>query len=195
MILFFDTETSGLYPGEICQLSYICQSANAVSGKNFYFTVNSVEYGAYRVHGLSVEKLKELSLGKRFIDCAKEIYEDFSSADLIVAHNVRFDISFLSAEFKRAGIDAAFAKTFCSMQKTAEFCKIPRSCHQGYKYPKLSELCSHYGVTETDVKFETEDIFGYSGGFHDAKFDTVAMYLAVNKAIKCSDLSKLKEFI
>lgn len=195
MIIYLDTETSGYAPGQICQLSYISETESAVTAKNFYFSVDFVERSAYMVHGLSKETLAVLSEGRRFCDFAHSIYEDFSLSDLIVAHNVRFDISFLSAEFQRAGIDFKPKTTFCSMQKTTKFCKIPRACMQGYKYPKLSELCSHYGVTDTDVIFETQDLFGGAKGFHDARFDTVAMYLAVKKAINCGDLNELKEFI
>lgn len=195
MIIFFDTETSGLYPGQICQLSYVSEGAEGINAKNFYFSVDSVEYGAYRVHGLSKEKLEILSEGRRFCDRAEEIYADFTAADIVVAHNAPFDISFLGAEFKRAGYDFKPKETFCSMRKTAKFCKIPRSCSQGYKYPKLSELCSHYGVSDVDVYFETQDLFGHADGFHDARFDTVAMYLAVKKAMKEGDVVKLKEFL
>ena len=76
MILYLDTETTGLRPGQICQISYIMQTKNSVVAKNMFFTVDSVEYGAYSVHGFSVEKLKELSKGKRFEDCVLEIKED-----------------------------------------------------------------------------------------------------------------------
>ena len=62
MVLYFDTETTGLYPGEICQLSYIMQDKGGVSAKNFYFAVDFVEYGALKVHGLTAEKLNETVL-------------------------------------------------------------------------------------------------------------------------------------
>ena len=37
MIIYFDTETTGLSPGGIIQLSYIMQDSNGVVGKNFFF--------------------------------------------------------------------------------------------------------------------------------------------------------------
>ena len=73
MILYLDTETTGLYPGEICQLSYIMQDKDGATAKNFFFAVKDVEYGAYLVHGFSVQILKELSGGKTFSDHADEI--------------------------------------------------------------------------------------------------------------------------
>ena len=42
MILFFDTETTGLIPGRIIQLSYVMQSETATTAKNFFFAVEYV---------------------------------------------------------------------------------------------------------------------------------------------------------
>ena len=61
MVIYFDTETTGLCPGRIIQLSYIKESENEAIGKNFYFAVDYIEPSAQAVHGISVEKLKELS--------------------------------------------------------------------------------------------------------------------------------------
>ena len=77
MIIYLDTETTGLRPGQICQLSYVIQDGQQVRGKNFFYTVDAVEYGAFMVHGFSVEKLKSLSKGKRFSDSILEVKEDF----------------------------------------------------------------------------------------------------------------------
>ena len=100
MIIFLDTETTGLHPGNICQLSYIMQDDKKVIAKNYFFTVDFVEQSAFMVHGFSVEKLKDLSNGQRFCDHIKEIDEDFSSAKLIVAHNFSFDQSFYARNLK-----------------------------------------------------------------------------------------------
>ena len=64
MIIYLDTETTGLCPGNICQLSYVLQTEKEVKAKNFYFAVDNVEYGAYSVHGLSPEILYKLSNGR-----------------------------------------------------------------------------------------------------------------------------------
>ena len=49
-LLFFDTETTGIKPGSICQLSYITVDASAkpqiTTGKNFFFTVDEMEPSA-----------------------------------------------------------------------------------------------------------------------------------------------------
>lgn len=180
MIIYLDTETSGLYPGQICQLSYVMQGEQGVKAKNFFFQVENVEYTAFLVHGLTVERLKTLSNGKRFSDFAQEIYNDILSADLIVAHNVSFDVGFLRKEFERVGKDFPNANLFCTMKQTVSTCKLPRKNGAGYKYPKLIELCTFLGIQEKDILSEMVNLFGTNAGFHDARFDTVAVYLASN---------------
>ena len=63
-MLFFDTETTGLNPGNICQLSYIIVDGDNMESNNYFFKVDYVEPGAQRVHGLSVDKLFKLSNNK-----------------------------------------------------------------------------------------------------------------------------------
>ena len=197
MILYLDTETTGLYPGNICQLSYVMQTANGVSARNMFFTVDNVEYGAYAVHGFSVRKLFELSQGKRFNDRFDEIKSDFSQADVTITHNTAFDFMFLRAEYERQGEIFSVKKEFCSMKKSVHVCRLPRSRGNGYKYPKLYELCGHFGITEYDVREKTAELFGEEYvGYHDARFDTAALYLAVNEAIKRNDdFAVLKEYL
>ena len=180
MILYFDTETSGLYPGQICQLSYIMQDKEKSTAKNYFFTVDSVEYSAYMVHGFSVEKLYKLSNGKRFSSFIEEISADFERANLIVSHNTAFDFMFMRAEFERLGKTFYVKDEFCSMKSMTPICKLPRSKGVGYKYPKLSELCLHFGITDREIAITSEKLFGKSASFHDARFDTTAVYLAVN---------------
>ncbi len=191
MIIYLDTETTGLYPGNICQLSYVMQDKQNTTAKNFFFAVDRVEYGAYMVHGLSVEKLYKLSKGKRFIDFVDEIYADLCSAEMVVAHNISFDVMFLRKELERCGKDFPCGNLFCTMKQSTPVCKIPRSRGVGYKYPKLSELCDFIGVTSWDIEQTMREFFGTNAGYHDARFDTVALYLAVNigrEKIDCFDI-------
>lgn len=183
MVIYFDTETTGLRPGSICQLSYVMQDKNGAKAKNMFFKVDYVEPGAQAVHGFSVYDLNRLSNGKTFADRIAEILADFNSADLIVAHNSSFDISFFRAEFDRLGLTLPDYNTFCSMKKSLTLCKIARKSG-GYKYPKLSELCAFLGVDDATIKDTCKKLYGSNAGFHDARFDTTALYLAVNRAMK-----------
>ncbi len=177
MIVYLDTETTGLRPGNICQLTYVMQDSASVTAKNFFFEVDSVEYSAYMVHGFSVERLRELSNGKRFVDHMKEISRDLSNAHVIVAHNVQFDLMFLSAEFANCDAEFCVNEAYCTMKKMTPVCKLPRSKGVGYKYPKLTELCSKFGVTEKKINDVSVKLFGTTAGYHDARFDTSALYV------------------
>ena len=63
--------------------------------------------------------------------------------------------------------------------------------------PKLFELCEHFGITEYDVKDKTEELFGEDkAGFHDARFDTTAMFLAMNEGMKRNEvISELEDYL
>ncbi len=193
MIIYLDTETTGLRPGQICQLSYIIQDGQQVRGKNFFYTVDSVEYGAFMVHGFSVEKLKSLSKGKRFADSIVEVKEDFERADLIVAHNISFDLMFLRLEFDRAFEDLFVKRELCSMKVMTSVCKI-QGRRVGYKYPKLSEMCDYFKITDRDIADSSKLLFGKEAGYHDARFDATAVYLAMDVGMETqSQLGFLKE--
>lgn len=184
MILYFDTETTGLHPGQICQLSYVMQTKEKVESKNFFFSVDYIEPSAQMVHGFSKQKLFELSAGRNFGDFFEQIKLDFERAGLVVAHNVAFDFSFMRAEYERLNQVFKVKNEFCSMKKATPICCLKRSSSKGYKYPKLQELCAFLGVENCEIQKEANKFYGENIGFHDARFDTIAVYLCVNKFIK-----------
>lgn len=192
MILFFDTETSGLFPGRIIQLSYVMTDGKTTTAKNFFFAVNYIEPSAIAVHGFTPEKLAILSDGKTFSSEADEIYDDFLSADLIVAHNVKFDIGFLIAEFNYLDRIFRYNESFDTMKFFTPIMKMERANHRGYKYPKLSELCEFLDVYPYDITRKSEELFStYEVSGHDARYDTIALYLCFNEGVKKFD--NLKE--
>ena len=194
MIIYLDTETTGLNPGQICQLSYIMQEGKNVWGKNFFFAVDYVEYGAYKVHGFSVEILDKLSGGKGFEKFVCEIEQDFAKAKVICTHNSSFDFKFLRKEFERCGKDFLPNDEFCTMKSSISACKLIRPNSGGYKYPRLNELCDYLGITDDQIQTFSQKIFGAQAGYHDARFDTTAVFLAVNQGVDVIPaFEKLKE--
>lgn len=137
MILFFDTETTGLIPGRIIQLSYVMQSETETRAKNFFFAVEYIEPSAVAVHGFTPEKLAVLSNGKTFSCDIDEIYDDFSSADLIVAHNVKFDINFMIAEFCYQDRRFCYKQEFDTMKFFTNIMKLPRETTRGISIPNF----------------------------------------------------------
>ncbi|MBR1454706.1 MAG: 3'-5' exonuclease [Lachnospiraceae bacterium] len=185
--VYLDTETTGLNPGQIGQLTVIIEDTdlNKVETKNYFFEVSEMEEGAQKIHGFSIEDLRSLSGGKKFADYKDELLSIFNNATLI-AHNLPFDEKFISSEFWRTGISFKPFGRYDTMQYFTNIVKIPsrsRFSKGGYKFPKLSEVGSFFNVNIDKVKEYTNRLFCGSDkeqGFHDARFDTTLMYVCVN---------------
>ncbi|EKN43122.1 putative DNA polymerase III subunit epsilon [Clostridium botulinum CFSAN001627] len=142
--IFIDTETTGLEPGEIIQLTYcVCdinfRGEEKVSfAKNFFFDVDYIEESAEAIHGFSVEKLKILSKGKKFKDLASEISSDLKDG-IFIAHNVNFDRKFVTAEFNRLNDMNWIPKEFfCTMEYFKPIVKATTRTGK-LKKPRLEE--------------------------------------------------------
>ncbi|MDR1940550.1 MAG: hypothetical protein LBQ40_07160 [Clostridiales bacterium] len=203
MYLYFDIDTTSLIPGQICRLAYIADEGNAVLAKNFFFSADRVDPGCRRVHKLSVRRLETLSNGERFKDRAAEIAADFAAADLVIAHNIRFDLAFLTKEFERAKTPLVIKKRLCTMEYFTPLCRLSGNARNTYKYPKLAELAAYFGIGEAEAAALAADVFGTQAAAlcdaqndtlrnavaeaetaHDARRDVALMYLCVKAALK-----------
>ena len=186
-LLIFDTETTSIKPGHICQLSYITIDASTkpqqTIGKNFFFTVDEMDPAAEAVHGFSLEKLYDLSNGQYIEDLIEEFINDFSEADFVIGHNVNFDFRFLKLELEAMGIDYEPKNMFCTMQYYRDICKILRPSGD-YKNPKLEEVINFLGITKDQISSKADELFQGSGDYHDARFDTAATYLLIIEGLK-----------
>lgn len=181
MILYFDTETTSLIPGQICEIAYIMQSKDKTETKNFFFMVDSFDEKASEITGYTVEKIKTLSKGKTFSDYAKEIGEDFLKADLVISHNFNFDYHFMQTEFSRLNSLFRFKQEMCSMKFFTNILKLERKSGNGYKYPKLVELADYFEIDEEKINTAKEKLFVNGNTFHSATFDTTCLYLCINE--------------
>ncbi len=192
MVIYFDTETTGLKNAQVCQLSYIMQSPNSLVAKNFFMSVDEMNPYAYEKHGFSVRELEKLSQGKVFADYILEIKEDFERAALLVAHNAKFDIGIMKCEYQRVNDHFHFCDKMCTMEFMRRYLKIPDKYGRGYKPPRLSEFVDRY-VTNEEIVSKTAELFKTTACYHDARYDTTAMFLAVENA--SMDINELKERI
>ncbi|WP_160685300.1 3'-5' exonuclease [Clostridium sp. C2-6-12] len=186
-LLFFDTETTSIKPGSICQLSYITVDASVkpqiTTGKNFFFTVDEMDPSAEEIHGFSLEKLYELSKGQYFEDLVTDFFDDFVNADFIIGHNVNFDVRFLKHELLSLGEDFNPKNVFCTMAYYRDICKIKKANGE-IKNPKLSEVIDWLNISTEKIAETSEKLFEGSGDYHDARFDTAATYLTVIEGLK-----------
>ena len=186
-LLFFFTETTSIRPGLICQLSYIVVDTSTkpqtTTGKNFFFAVDEMDPNAEAVHGFSLEKLYELSGGMYFEDLVGEFIDDFMDADFVIGHNVNFDIKFMHSELLFLGANYEPKRTFCTMSYYKDICKILKP-NGTFKNPKLEEVISFLDITKEQIENKAKELFGGSGNYHDARFDTAATYLTVIEGLK-----------
>lgn len=186
-MIFFDTETTGLRPGNICQLSYILVDTSVkpvkTIGKNIFFAVDYIEPSAEKVHGFNVETLYKLSNNKTFHDQLEEFLYDFQTADILIGHNVNFDIKFLTYELQNCNEILDPKHIFCTMNYYKSICNIKNSRNK-CKPPKLEEVIKFLNIQNSYINTISKKYFNGTGSFHDARFDTTATYLLVTEGIK-----------
>ncbi len=160
-ILVFDTETTGLPPRGVTDpkapgLPHVVELGAAV----FAVSVNGafervrgfstiikpdgweIPEAAAKVHGISTERAaaegvpawRALWMFERLI----------RSAEIVVAHNLDFDLLMINAEFARIGFGSPMIgiDKFCTMKATTPICRIPGR-YRDFKWPKLEEAYRH----------------------------------------------------
>jgi DNA polymerase III subunit epsilon len=139
--IVFDTETTGLDPFQgdrMVEIGCIELVNRFPTGKTFHCYFNperDMPDGALRVHGLTVEFLKDKPL---FAHKAEELVGFLGDA-LLVAHNAMFDLGFLNAELERAGGAAL------SRDRMVDTLLLARRKHPGSPN-RLDDLCLRYAV-------------------------------------------------
>ncbi|VAV89949.1 DNA polymerase III epsilon subunit [hydrothermal vent metagenome] len=146
--IVFDLETTGFKFSEghrIVEIGAIELINGAVTGKNFHIYVNperDMPDGAFRVHGLSQAFLADKP---SFADeKAAPAFCAFIGDDELIAHNgAGFDMPFLQAELKAAGLPALGNRLFDTLHLARrKFPGAPAS---------LDALCSRFGI-DTDER-------------------------------------------
>jgi DNA polymerase-3 subunit epsilon len=108
------------------------------SGRTFHCYFNperDMPEPAFKVHGLSVEFLKDKPL---FAHKVEELIEFLGDAPL-VAHNAMFDLSFLNAELDRA------KKAAVARERLVDTLMLARRKHPGGSN-RLDDLCLRYRI-------------------------------------------------
>jgi DNA polymerase-3 subunit epsilon len=167
--LILDTETTGLYPGNIAQLAALKVDEGKITAFNEYYTVNYVDPKAEEVHGLSVGKLIRLSGHQEFLDKLDGYERLVEGVDKAFGYNVHFDKRFIQAELERVG-----------MEDNMEYIDIMPVVRREMKVKKgfkLSDACVYYGITEVEIRQRMEQLFGCDSTFHDARYDVTATLL------------------
>lgn len=167
MILFFDTETTGLpnfnerarHPSQphIVQLAAIAMTNDMATDLDAYNVIIkpdgwTIPKEASDVHGITMEKA---ACGVSEKEAAMRLLEMIGAASLIVAHNIQFDKFIARIAMRRYDLitDAQDLwwkqlPTFCTMRASTDICKLPGSFAGQYRWPKLQEVYQHaFGET------------------------------------------------
>ncbi len=142
--IVFDLETTGFQFAEghrIVEIGAVEMMRGAVTGRNFHTYVNpqrDVPEGAFKVHGLSTEFLSDKEIFTH-PDVA-EAFLDFVGDATLVAHNgIAFDLPFLNAELKSAGLPTLETENIIDTLHIARR-KFPGSP------ANLDALCARFGI-------------------------------------------------
>jgi DNA polymerase-3 subunit epsilon len=151
MFLFFDTETTGVPPGDdfvhMVQLAWILMTDDA---RELARSDQIVKPDGYvipevvaNIHGITTERAEKEGLPLEQVMSLFFVAVNTFNVDL-VGHNVFFDIKIVQKEMERLGWeDPTFGRNIlCTMKSTTDLCKLPKK-RGGYKWPKLNELYKH----------------------------------------------------
>jgi DNA polymerase-3 subunit epsilon len=157
MILFFDTETTGIgprgnkfNPANLDEWPRMVQLAYALDDETHTETVSRnwiikpegfvIDEWVAEIHGITTERA--LAEGVPLVEALEDFYQYFLAADLIVAHNYSFDYGVLGSEMLRGGWQNVLdSKPYCcTMRASTKYCAIPQRNGRGIKWPNLTEL-------------------------------------------------------
>lgn len=136
-----DTETTGLdaFQGDrVVEIGCVELIDRFPTGHTFHAYINperDMPEGAFAVHGLSAEFLKDKPV---FAEIADD-FLGFIGAATLVIHNAVFDINFLNAELERIG------KPPIGRERVTDTLLVARRKHPAGPN-KLDDLCTRYGI-------------------------------------------------
>ena len=145
--IVLDTETTGIgheSGHRLIEIGCVELIERRLTGRHYHQYLNperAVDSGAFRVHGLSNDFLKDKSL---FADIQSEFLDFVQGAELVI-HNANFDVGFINAELMRIKHPKKL-EDYCSIVDTLE---IARKKHPGQKN-NLDILCKRYQIDATD---------------------------------------------
>lgn len=156
MILFTDTETTGLYnfklPPDSPAQPRIVQIAMLLctnDGADMFQLCSIIEPKGFDIpenmcHGITTEMASKFGIDLDFaIGMFIQLHQ---KCDTVVGHNIKFDMAMINSEIFRSCNDILEDKsTVCTMLETTPICKIPKpNGGSGYKWPKLREAYDYF---------------------------------------------------
>ncbi len=148
--IILDTETTGFYhdrDDRLIEFAGLEMIDRRLTGQYLHLYVHperDIPEEAAKVHGITLEKLE----GKpKFAEVGRQIADFISGAELVI-HNAPFDVGFLNAEFRRAGLPKVEELTAGVVDTLA----MARAMYPGQKN-SLDALCARLEVDRSKRVF------------------------------------------
>lgn len=157
MLLFFDTETTGVprnynaplsdsanWP-RLVQIGWVEYEPDGQKIGDYQFIVQpdgfEIPDSVVQIHHITSDVARLTGSPLKTVLC--DFIKHAGAADTIIGHNIQYDICIVGAELlrcKMAPIGDVFngKKLVCTMKSSIDFCKLPGMGN--YKWPKLNEL-------------------------------------------------------
>jgi DNA polymerase-3 subunit epsilon len=135
-----DVETSGFRPGQarVVSVAALALGDDGNVEGSFSSLLNpGVDPGPTHVHGLTPEMLEGQPTFAEIVDQLNDVLRGRT----LVAHNVGFDYSFLTAEAELVGAELPVDTVMCTVELT-------RRLHLGIENLRLETLAAHWGITQ-----------------------------------------------
>lgn len=217
-VLIFDTETTGLPKTKlvtrevttlwpyIVQFSYLIYDVSHNSIVKIRDSIvkipEKIEISkeCTNIHGITNEMCS--SSGEKLENILQNFMDDFHSCDLMVGHNLSFDLNMVKIELMRL-IETSYyfekefytksleeiqtsKKYYCTMQESIDYCDIKAMDRQGkeyVKFPKLVELHEKlFNIIPKHLHNSLNDVLVCLRCFYMLKYKKDL--LSVNKEIK-----------
>jgi DNA polymerase III epsilon subunit-like protein len=166
-LLVFDTETTDKPPSitllpetvefwpSIVQWSFVLFDTDTYKYTEYDYVIQcNVPIENDHIHGITTSMNKQMGYSFSFIF---PIFEEcMKQADLLIGHNIEFDLNMIKTECYRHNLTFTCTKpTYCTMKTTTKICALPRM-----KWPTLKELHFHlFQETPTNLHNSMIDVW------------------------------------
>lgn len=148
--LILDTETTGLYDGEIVQIAVINTRGEALMDR-LVKPVRPIPAGATAIHGITDA---DVECAVSWAVVSEELEKLITGCNLVV-YNATYDRKMMHQSAEKAGLPKVEWKEVCNwhcaMQAYAEFYGDWNDWHQSYRWQRLTDACSQMGVPEPNA--------------------------------------------
>lgn len=144
--LFVDTETHSLDDARPVEYGAVLLMRHRSKDRTRLATLSSlvrpagwvISKGARDVHGITMSDCRQN--GHNLVDVYRQFCQLSRTADVIVGHNLRFDMTNIErdARYLKCSVPEWPRLRYDTMRELATYCCLPKP--RGYRWPKLEEL-------------------------------------------------------